>query len=53
MWWQNILEDNKGIISNRLRLGPITEGSILLTAVKIGSCQVKQSIQVVQTVDTS
>ena len=32
MWWYNILGDNKGIISHLLRLGPITTGSILLTA---------------------
>ena len=32
MWWYNILEDNKGIISHLLRLDTITAGSICLTA---------------------
>ena len=31
MWWYNILWDNGGSISHLLRLGPITEGSILIT----------------------
>ena len=31
MWWYNILGDNEGSISNLLQLGPITEGSIILT----------------------
>ena len=32
MWWYNILGDNKGSISNILRVLPITTGSIFLTA---------------------
>ena len=32
MWWYNILGDNKGSISNLLRLDPIAAGSILLTS---------------------
>ena len=32
MWWYNILGDNKESISHILRLDPITEGSILITA---------------------
>ena len=32
MWWYNILGNNKESISHILRLDPITEGSILITA---------------------
>ena len=32
MWWYNILGDNKGIISDILRLAPIAVGSALITA---------------------
>ena len=32
MWWYNILGDNKGSMSNFLRLDNITSGYILLTA---------------------
>ena len=32
MWWYNILGDNEGSISHLLRLDPITEEFILLTA---------------------
>ena len=32
MWWYNIFGDNKGSISDPLRLDTITAGSILLTA---------------------
>ena len=31
MWWYNIIGNKEGSISHLLRLGPITEGSILLT----------------------
>ena len=32
MWWYNILGDNEGSISHLLRIYPITEGSISLSA---------------------
>ena len=32
MWWYNILGDNKGIISDIVRLDPITSGSDVITA---------------------